>query len=80
MVDMSLGEMITTLSLRGTMDHAFLPRGARTPLVRCQRVPSLTHDMIDFANPSFEQMARYWFYSFCANPSVDLFAHSRSRF
>jgi hypothetical protein len=35
---------------------------------------------MNFANPTFEQMARHWFESFCANPSVELVAHSRSWF
>jgi hypothetical protein len=35
---------------------------------------------MDFANPTFEQMARHWFDSFCTNPSVESFAHSHSRF
>jgi hypothetical protein len=37
-------------------------------------------DRMDFAKPTFEQMARHWFDSFCTNPSVESFAHSRSRF
>jgi hypothetical protein len=37
-------------------------------------------DRMDFANPTFEQMARHWFDSFCTNPSAESFAHSRSRF
>lgn len=55
----------------------FPPRGARGPFVRRERVPQRD---ADFANPSFEQMARHWFNLFCANPSVESFAHSRSRF
>jgi hypothetical protein len=35
---------------------------------------------MDFANPTFEQMARHWFDSFCTNFSVVSFAQSRSRF
>jgi hypothetical protein len=35
---------------------------------------------MDFAKPTFGQMARHWFDSFCTNPSVESFAHSRSRF
>jgi hypothetical protein len=35
---------------------------------------------MDFANPTFEQMAHRWFDSFCTNPSAESFAHSRSRF
>jgi hypothetical protein len=37
-------------------------------------------DRIDFANPTFEQMARQWFDSFRTNPSDESFAYSRSRF
>jgi hypothetical protein len=37
-------------------------------------------DRMDFANPTFEQMARHWFDSFCTNPIVESFAHSCSRF
>jgi hypothetical protein len=32
------------------------------------------------ANPTFEQMARHWFYSFGTNPSAKLFVRSRARF
>jgi hypothetical protein len=32
------------------------------------------------ANPTFEQMARYWFYSFGTDPSVELFVRSRAHF
>jgi hypothetical protein len=32
------------------------------------------------ANPTFEKMARHWFYSFGTNPSADSFVHSRARF
>jgi hypothetical protein len=32
------------------------------------------------ANPTFEQMARHWFYTFGTNPSVESFARSRSWF
>ena len=31
---------------------------------------------MDFTNHSFEQMARHWFQSICANPSVESFARS----
>ena len=58
----------------------FSPRGARVPPVRRERVPWMDRDRVDFANPSFEQMARHWFDSFCTNPSVETFARSRSRF
>ena len=74
----------------------FPPRGARSPPMRFERTPPFRGERIppfrrenvsrsgmigrDFANPTFEQMARHWFDSFCANPSVESFAHSRSRF
>ena len=74
----------------------FPPRGARSPLMRLERTPPfrgeritpLRHESVDrcslmgldLANPTFEQMARHWFDSFCANPSVESFAHSRSYF
>jgi hypothetical protein len=32
------------------------------------------------ANPTFEQMARHWFYSFGTNPSAESFVRSRARF
>jgi hypothetical protein len=33
-------------------------------------------DVLDRANPTFEQMARHWFYSFGTNPVLShLFAH-----
>jgi hypothetical protein len=37
-------------------------------------------DRMDFANPTFEQMARHWFVLFCTNPSAESFSHSRSCF
>jgi hypothetical protein len=37
-------------------------------------------DKINVANPTFKQMARHWFDSFCTNPSDDSFAHSQTRF
>jgi hypothetical protein len=37
-------------------------------------------DRMDLTNPTFEQMARHWFDSFCANPSVESVARSRSWF
>jgi hypothetical protein len=57
----------------------FPPRGV--PPVRRERFPQFDRfGRVDFANPSFEQMAQHWFDSFCSNPSVESFAHSRSRF
>jgi hypothetical protein len=35
---------------------------------------------MDRANPTLEQMAQHWFYSFGTNPSVESFAHSHARF
>jgi hypothetical protein len=32
------------------------------------------------ANPTFEQMARQWFYSFGTNPSAESFVRSRACF
>jgi hypothetical protein len=37
-------------------------------------------DVLDYANPTFEQMARHWFYSFGTNPSAELFVRSHARF
>jgi hypothetical protein len=37
-------------------------------------------DVLDRANPTFEQMARHWFYSFGTNPSAESFVRSRARF
>ena len=74
----------------------FPPRGARSPPMRLERTssfrgektPPLRHESVgrsgligrDVANPTFEQMARHWFDSFCANPNVESFAHSHSCF
>jgi hypothetical protein len=54
-------------------------RGMRSPPRGRVRVPP-RRDKMDFANPTFEQMARHWFDSFCSNPSAESFAQSRSRF
>jgi hypothetical protein len=37
-------------------------------------------DGLDCANPTFEQMARHWFYIFGTNPSAESFVRSRTRF
>jgi hypothetical protein len=37
-------------------------------------------DVLDRANPTFEQMARHWFYSFGNNPNVESFIRSLARF
>ena len=57
-----------------------LDRRGRVPVVSRERVPVGRRGRVDFANPSFEQMARHWFDSFCADPSVESFAHSHSHF
>jgi hypothetical protein len=54
-------------------------RGTRSPPRGRVGVPP-RRDRMDFANPTFEQMVRHWFDSFCTNPSVKSFAHSLSRF
>jgi hypothetical protein len=54
-------------------------RGTRSPPRGRVGVPP-RRDRMDFANPTFEQMARHLFDSFCTNPSAESFAHSRSRF
>jgi hypothetical protein len=38
------------------------------------------HGRMNVANPTFEEMARYWFATFRTNPSVESFARSRSWF
>jgi hypothetical protein len=37
-------------------------------------------DVLDCANPTFEQMARHWFYSFGTNPGAESFVRSRACF
>jgi hypothetical protein len=37
-------------------------------------------DGLDHANPTFEKMARHWFYTFGTNPSAESFVRSRARF
>jgi hypothetical protein len=37
-------------------------------------------DVLDCANPTFEQMARHWFYSFGTNPTAESFVRSRACF
>jgi hypothetical protein len=54
-------------------------RGMRSPPRGRVGAPP-RRDRIDFANPTFEHMARHWFDLFCTNPSVESFAHSRSCF
>jgi hypothetical protein len=74
----SMGGMIAALGYRGATGHG-LPFVERIVLKGDVWVPP-RRDTMDFANPTFEQMARHWFDSFCTNPSGESFAHSRSRF
>jgi hypothetical protein len=46
-------------------------RGAHSPPRGHVGVPP-RRDRMDFANPTFEQMARHWFDSFCTNPVLSL--------
>jgi hypothetical protein len=52
-------------------------RGTRSPPRGRVGVPP-KRDRMDFANPTFEQMARHWFDLFYTNPGAEFFAHSRS--
>jgi hypothetical protein len=54
-------------------------RGTHSPPRGHAGVPP-RRDRMDFANPTFEQMARHWFNSFCTNPSAESFAHTHSCF
>jgi hypothetical protein len=54
-------------------------RGMLSPPRGCVGVPC-RRDRMDFDNPTFEQMTRHWFDSFCTNPNAESFAHSHSRF
>ena len=69
-------------------------RGARTPPMRHDRVPMMGYNRsevrhgtflrercfgVNFANPSFEQMARHWFDSF-GQPSGGSFAFTHGHF
>jgi hypothetical protein len=74
----SMRGMIAALGPRGPTSHG-LPFVVRVVLQGDVWVFHLGMRM-DFANPTFEQMARHWFDSFCTNPSAESFAHSRSYF
>jgi hypothetical protein len=54
-------------------------RGTSSPPTGRVGVPPRS-DRMDFANPTFEKMARHWFDSFCTNPIAKSFAHSCSCF
>ena len=61
----------------GGYDAPRFPRGGgRQPRGRRDRGYAFT----DFASPSVEQMARHWFASYFANPSVETFAHPLSHY
>jgi hypothetical protein len=73
-------------------DPRFRFHGFGPPLVREGRFPHSGYrggvgggsfgrkDDLDCANPTFEQMARHWFYSSRTNPSAESFVRSRARF
>jgi hypothetical protein len=63
----------------------FLFRGSRTPPMRREWFTHggssfVRRSRMDVANPTFEEMARHWFATFGANPSVESFARARSWF
>jgi hypothetical protein len=73
------GGTITVLGSQRSYRPRSLLRGTRsTPRGRVG-VPPM-RDRMNFANPTFDKMARHWFDSFCTHPSDELFAHSRSHF
>jgi hypothetical protein len=37
-------------------------------------------DVLDCSNPTLEQMARHWFYSFGTNPRAESFVRSHAHF
>jgi hypothetical protein len=37
-------------------------------------------DVLDCSNPTLEQMARHWFYSFGTNPSAESFVSTQATF
>lgn len=74
------GRFDRSFEARSEFRPRFPPRDARVQPVRRERVPWMGSRNVDFANPSFEQMARHCFNSFCSNPSVKSSAHSFSRF
>jgi hypothetical protein len=74
----SMGGTTAVLGPRGATDHG-LPSVVRVVLQGDVGVPP-RRDRMNLANPTFEQMVRHWFDSFCTNPSAKSFAHSRSRF
>ena len=44
------------------------------------RSPSVRREMVDFANPTLEQMIRHWYSTCFSKPSVESFAHPWSAF
>ena len=57
---------------QGYIEPCFPLHGIRSPPVR--------REMVDFANPTFEQMARHWYSTCFTNPSVETFAPAFSPF
>jgi hypothetical protein len=81
--------LVANMSMGGGDDHSFRSQrsyGPQSPLHGTRSPPRgrvgvpPRRDRMDFANHTFEQMARHWFDLFCTNPSAESFAHSRSRF
>jgi hypothetical protein len=77
--NISMGGTITALGPKRSYGPWSPLRGACSPPRVRVGVPP-RRDRMDFASPTFEQMARHWFDSFCTNPSAESFAHSRSHF
>jgi hypothetical protein len=77
--NMSMGGTIAIVRSQRSYGPWSPLRGACSPPRGRVGVPP-RRDRMDFANPTFEQMARHWFDLFCTNPSAESFAHSRSRF
>jgi hypothetical protein len=73
-VNTGMGGTIVVLGPRGATGHG-LPFVVRVVL-QGDMWCSTRSGRMDFANPTFEQMARHWFDSFCTNPSAESFAHS----
>jgi hypothetical protein len=77
----SMGGTITALGPRGATCHG-LPFVVRVVLQGDVWVFHLGEIGWIFltSNPTFDQMVRHWFDSFCTNPRAEYFAHSRSHF
>jgi hypothetical protein len=75
----SMGGTIAVLGLRGATSHG-IPFMVHIVLQGGRVGVPPKRDRMDFANPTFEEMAQHWFDSFCTNPNAESFAHSRSHF